>query len=78
MESVINYIEMLIENQMNIFLKENPICTSKKSREKLYDLTVNNLQTNYNTMTDYQLLRGKIRSDDIFQQSFFLCLSSLN
>lgn len=56
MESVINYIEMLIENQMNIFLKENPICTSKKSREKLYDLTVNNLQTNYNTMTDYQLL----------------------
>lgn len=56
MESVINYIEMLIENQMNNFLKENPICKSEKSKKKLYNLTLSKIKPNYNNMTDYQLL----------------------
>ena len=56
MESVINYIEMLIENQMNNFLKENPICKSEKSKKKLYNLTLSKIKPNYNNMSAYQLL----------------------
>ena len=47
---------MLIENQMNNFLKENPIFKSEKSKKKLYNLTLSKIKPNYNNMTDYQLL----------------------
>lgn len=55
MESVINYIEMLVENQMNSFLKENQICKSEKSKKELYNLALSKLEPYYN-MTNYQLL----------------------
>ena len=55
MESVINYMEMLVENQMNSFLREHSICESENAKKELYNLALSKLEPYYN-MTDYQLL----------------------